>query len=205
MTTSFSICRFRHTVAFATVLAFQCAAGAADAGSGPSAKAGVPQAIQPPRGFSPYLKAQATGTQNYICLPGGWTFLGPQAMLFIRIPWFNGEIRQQVATHYLSLNPSEPGTSRPTWLSSSDSSAVWAKAIANSTDPEYVAPGAIPWLLLEATGWQRGALGGSLLSDAKYLQRVNTSGGAMPARACTVGQIEYAPYTADYIFYKADR
>ena len=175
--------------------------GAVIAQTGP----GVPPAIKVPAGFSAYLKTPAVGTQNYICLPAGWTFLGPQATLFVNIPWFNGEIRQQVATHYLSLNPSETLTARPTWLSSIDSSAVWAKALASSTDPEYVAPGAIPWLLLEVVGSQRGPSGGSILSQSRYLQRVNTSGGAKPTRACTVGEIEFVPYTTDYVFYKADR
>jgi hypothetical protein len=168
-------------------------------------KPGVPPAIQAPAGHSAYLKAQATGTQNYICLPNGWSFLGPQATLYVSIPWFNGEVRQQVTTHYLSLNPSETATARATWLSSLDSSAVWAKAIANSSDPDYVAPGAIAWLLLEVVGSQRGPTGGALLSQAKYLQRGKTTGGMIPTKACTVGQVEFVPYTADYIFFKADR
>jgi hypothetical protein len=202
MTTFLKISR---SVAFAGMaLAFQSAAMGQTA-SGRSMRAGVPANLQVPSGFSAYLKTAAAGSQNYICLPGGWTFLGPQATLFVNIPWFNGEIRQQVATHYLSLNPSETATARPTWLSSIDSSAVWAKSLASSSDPEYVAPGAIPWLLLEVVGAQRGPTGGSILSQSRYLQRVNTSGGAKPTRACTVGEIEFVPYTTDYVFYKADR
>jgi hypothetical protein len=202
VTTFFKI---RNTVAFAAIaLAFQGVATAQTA-SGRSMRAGVPANLQVPAGFSSYLKTAAVGTQNYICLPEGWTFLGPQATLFVNIPWFNGEIRQQVATHYLSLNPSETATARPTWLSSIDSSAIWAKALANSSDPEYVAPGAIPWLLLEVVGAQRGPTGGSLLSQARYLQRVNTAGGVKPTKACTIGEIEFVPYTTDYVFYKADR
>lgn len=168
-------------------------------------RTGVPDAIKVPAGHTAYLKAQATGTQNYICLPSGWTFLGPQATLTITIPWLNGEFQQQVTTHYLSVNPAEAAIARPTWLSSVDSSAVWAKAIANSSDPDYVAQGAIPWLLLEVVGSQRGPTGGSLLSQARYLQRVKTTGGVIPTKACTVGAVEFVPYTADYIFFRANQ
>jgi len=67
---------------------------------------------------------------------------GPQATLF-------NEHGQQVITHFLSPNPDEAGTARATWQHSRDTSAVWARAIASSSDPAFVAPGAIPWLLLE--------------------------------------------------------
>jgi hypothetical protein len=165
----------------------------------------VPANLQVPAGNKPFLKAAAVGTQNFICLPSGWTFLGPQATLFITLPWINGEIRQQIATHFLSANPSEAGTHRAVWQSSVDTSAAWAKAIANSSDPAYVAPGAIPWLLLEVVGTQRGPTGGSMLSQTTYIQRVNTSGGMMPAAACTTGNTAFVPYTADYVFYKSGR
>jgi hypothetical protein len=107
-------------------------------------------------------------------------------------------------THYLSPNPVEGGIARATWQSSLDTSAVWAKKIAESSDPAYVAPGAIPWLLLEVSGTQRGPAGGMMLTGTTYLQRVNTSGGAMPMTACTeAGSIAFVPYTTDYIFYRA--
>jgi hypothetical protein len=163
----------------------------------------VPPGLEAPAGNKAYLKAFAVGTQNYICLPAGWTFLGPQATLFLRFPWFHGEIRQQIATHFLSPNPDEGGTARATWQSSLDTSAVWARAIASSTDPQYVAPGAIPWLLLKVEGAEQGPNGGSLLSQTTFIQRVNTSGGIAPTGACTVGATAFVPYTTDYVFYKA--
>src|SRR5689334_19946345 len=86
----------------------------------------VPAAIEAPPGNEEYLRANATGTQNYMCMPSGWTFIGPQATLIVRI----GNMRQQVATHFLSPNPDEDGTARATWQSSFDTSSVWAKAIA---------------------------------------------------------------------------
>lgn len=169
----------------------------------------VPADLQVPPGNTAYLKAQATGTQNYVCLPSAaglaWKFQGPQATLFVTYKWFGGEIRQQVTTHFLSPNPAEPGNpARATWQSSLDSSAVWAKKAAETADPAYVAPGAIPWLKLQVVGAQDGPSGGTMLSKTTFLQRVNTSGGAVPATACVEpGAIAFVPYTTDYIFYRA--
>jgi hypothetical protein len=177
------------------VIALSCAIGAS--------QSNVPANLVPPAGNQPFLKASAVGTQNYVCLPSGWTFLGPQATLFVTLRVMNLEIRQQVATHFLSANPGESGTARPTWQGSIDTSAVWGKAIANSTDPAFVAPGAIPWLLLEVAGNQRGPGGGDTLSQATFIQRVNTTGGVAPTAACTVGSVSLVPYTADYVFYRA--
>ncbi len=67
----------------------------------------VPDAIQVPPEFTPYLAAHAIGTQGYVCVAVNsvfsWTHFGPQAQV-----------------------------SR------------------SSSDPSFVEPGAIPWLLLEA-------------------------------------------------------
>jgi hypothetical protein len=173
----------------------------------------VPQALQAPAGNSPYLKASAEGTQNYICLPTatgfGWTFFAPEATLFMKVRWFNGEVKQQVTTHFLSPNPLESSTARATWQSSLDSSAVWGRAIANSSDPAFVQAGSIPWLLVQAVGTRRGPTGGSMLSETTYIQRVNTWGGVAPATGCSqasqVGTSALVPYTTDYVFYKADQ
>src|SRR5687768_15101258 len=110
----------------------------------------VPGNITVPAGHTAFLKGEAVGTQNYLCLPSAtgvaWKLFGPQATLFFTFKWFNGEIKQQIMTHYLSPNPIENGTPRATWQSSLDTSAVWAMATASSTDPNFVAAGAIPWL-----------------------------------------------------------
>lgn len=174
-------------------------------------QAGVAQFIPPPSvppnlivpsGNQAFLKAGAVGTQNYIGMPTGWTFIGPQATLFVTFQWVNGTIRQQIATHYLSPNPAEDGAPRPVWQSSIDTSLVSAMPIASSTDPAYVDPAAIPWLLLQSAGAQSGPTGGSTLSRTTFIQRVNTSGGMMPATTCAVGARAFVPYTADYVFYK---
>lgn len=162
----------------------------------------VPSDLEVPDGHRPYLIAHAVGTQNQICLPRtsgvglGWSFVGPQATLY------NGR-GEQIATHYLSLNPEEQNMARPTWQHSRDSSAVWAVAIASSSDPAYVEAGAVPWLLLEAAGVEAGPTWGERLSDTTYIQRVHTVGGVAPAGDCpAAGARLFVPYTADYVFYR---
>ncbi|HEX8029772.1 MAG TPA: DUF3455 domain-containing protein [Vicinamibacterales bacterium] len=157
----------------------------------------------------PFLEGHAVGTQNYICLPATsgfkWTFTGPQATLFLSE---HGELRQQISTHFLSPNPDEGGTPRATWQQSDDSSRVWGRAIASSTDGNYVAPGAIPWLLLEVVGDSAGPIGSSQFARATFIHRLNTSGGIAPAasgcaQASNVGTTALVPYTTDYVFYRA--
>lgn len=175
----------------------------------------VPADIQIESGHTAYLKGEAVGTQNYICSPAdtpagvAWKLFGPQATLFIRFKWFNGEIRQQIMTHYLSPNPDEGGTARPTWQSSIDSSAIWGKMKSSSTDSKYVAPGAIPWLLVEIVGNQNGPTGGSSLPPTTFIHRLNTAGGAAPATGCStladLANTAIVPYTTDYYFYKTSK
>ena len=163
----------------------------------------VPATLQVPAGNKPFLVGHATGTQNYICLPSGsgvaWTLVGPQATLF------NDDDRQ-VITHFLSPNPDEGGLARATWQDSRDTSAVWARAIASSSDPDFVEPGAIPWLLLQVVGKEEGPDDGDRLTRTTYLHRVNTAGGPAPSTGCAqlsdVGARAFAPYLADYIFYR---
>ena len=77
----------------------------------------------------------------------------------------------------------------------------------SSSDPAFVAPGAIPWLLLQVVGAQDGPTGGDKLSETTFIQRLNTSGGIAPSTGCAmatdVGKRAFVPYTADYFFYKA--
>ncbi len=163
----------------------------------------VPSNLEVPAGNTAYLIGHARGTQNYLCLPKGagfaWTLFGPQATLF-------DDGGNQQITHFLSANPDENGTPRPTWQHSGDTSAAWAVAIEPSTDPNFVAPGAIPWLLLQAVGNEYGTSLGHKLTYTTYIQRVNTAGGLAPADGCSVatdvGRKALVPYTADYVFYR---
>jgi hypothetical protein len=171
----------------------------------------VPANIEVEAGNRAFLVGHAVGTQNYICLPSGsgfaWILFTPQATLF-------RDNQRQVITHYFSpnLSPIPPeeiaGTIRATWQDSRDTSTVWGqvKPGDSSTDSEYVAPGAIAWLLVTVVGAQDGPTGGHTLTETTFIQRLNTSGGLAPSTGCAsstdVGREEFVPYTADYFFYK---
>lgn len=169
----------------------------------------VPSNLAVPPGHSVFFHGHAVGSQNYVCLPEGtgaaWKFLGPQATLFQTV---RGD-DYQVATHFLSENPDETGTLRPTWQHSFDTSRVWGRVLASSTDPAFVEAGAIAWLLVEVVGDEPGPAGGSLLSGTSFIHRVNTSGGVAPATGCSepedIGALALVPYVTDYFFYRATR
>jgi hypothetical protein len=165
----------------------------------------VPANIQAPAGNTVFLVGHAVGTQNYVCLPSEngvkFTLFTPQATLFNE--------GDQVTTHYFSPNPVEGGTIRATWQHSRDTSTIWGqvKDGHSSTDPAFVAPGAIAWLLVTVVGSQDGPTAGDKLTGTTYIQRVNTAGGVAPATGCgsstDVGKQAFVPYTTDYYFYKA--
>jgi hypothetical protein len=168
----------------------------------------VPDAIKVETGNVPYLVGHAIGTQNYICLPAAsgaaFKLFTPQATLF-------DEKGKQITTHFFSPNPDEHSTIRATWQDSEDSSTVWGevKPGASSSDANFVATGAIPWLLVTAVGKQDGRNGHDTLSQATFIQRVNTAGGIAPSTGCAssadIGMQAFVPYTADYFFFrKAD-
>jgi Protein of unknown function (DUF3455) len=180
----------------------------------------VPSSIQVPAGKA-FLDGHAVGTQEYICVPCpnpatmcppdsdfAWILFTPQATLFT-------DNDKQVITHFFSPNPFEDNTNpgviaddmiRATWQDSRDTSTVWAMAIAASSDPAFVAPGALPWLLLDVVGAQDGPTGGHRLTSTVFIQRLNTAGGIAPLTGCAlstdVGRKASVPYTADYLFYK---
>ena len=162
----------------------------------------IPVELEVPAGHTLSLRGRAIGTQNYLCLPTdsgfGWVLFGPQATLF--------RFGRQIITHFLSPNPEEEDLPRATWQHSRDTSRIWGNAIASSSDPGFVQPGAIPWLLLEVVGAEPGHARGSRLTETVYIQRIHTSGGVAPATGCDqaldVGAKALVPYTADYLFYR---
>ena len=155
-----------------------------------------------PAGYTPFLAAHAIGTQGYVCVAVGsifsWTPFGPQATLFDH----DGE---QILTHFLSPTPYDQ-LPNPTWQHSRDSSVVWARPIASSSDPNFVAPGAIPWLLLEAVVVGDGPSGGDKLLATRLIQRLKTQGGTAPSSGCArpedIKKRALVPYDADYFFYQ---
>lgn len=166
----------------------------------------VPSGLEVPAGNRPFLRAHAVGTQTYVCLtsPSGytWGFFGPQATLFT-------VEATPLVTHFVSPNPNEGGTPRATWQHSRDTSRVWARQIAMSSDPAFVEHGAIPWLLLGVVGAEFRPSGSRKLSDTTYIQRLRTSGGLAPMTGCAeapdVGKKALVPYAADYVFYRGAR
>jgi hypothetical protein len=174
----------------------------------------VPANIKVPAGNEAFLLGHGVGTQNYVCLPSGtgiaFTLFTPQATLF-------SDDDKQLTTHFFSPNPIENNTNpavvaagmiRATWQHSRDTSTVWGqvKPGNSSSDPGFVAPNAIAWLLLTVVGAEDGPTGGDTLTKTTFIQRLNTSGGVAPSTGCAsladVGHQEFVPYTADYFFYR---
>ena len=182
----------------------------------------TPTLITPPAGNVAFLVGHASGTQGYVCLPtsvgastASWTVnpARPEATLFTEafgLPF-------QIITHFLSIdeNPNDniakpvPLGGNATWQSSLDSSRVWAKAVgtpvqAGSDRESCPNTGAIPCLLLQSVGNDKGPTGGGLLDKVTFVQRLNTNGGSAPTSSCSVGQTQLVPYTADYYFFHKD-
>lgn len=162
----------------------------------------VPGNLAVDAGSKAFFEGHAVGTQNYVCSPAGlgfaWSLFTPVATLF--------DARdQQVTTHFFSPNPIEADTVRPAWQHSRDTSTVWGRALDQSSDPAFVAPDSIPWLLIRVVGAEFGPTGGATLTRATQIHRVNTLGGIAPATGCSaatdVGKRAYVPYEADYFFY----
>src|SRR5579859_6231246 len=178
----------------------------------------TPAAITPPAANSVFLEGNAVGSQGYICLPtstGGtsWTINAarPEATLTTTI--FG--VPFQIITHFTSIDDNPNGNAtlpvslggNATWQSSFDTSKVWASATGHidaGTDSSCPNSGSISCLLLQSIGNEKGPAGGKLLSNVTFVQRLNTNGGSAPTTACTVGQTQLVPYTADYYFFRAD-
>jgi Protein of unknown function (DUF3455) len=191
----------------------------------PGEKPRTPLEITPPPGNILFLKAQATGTQNYICEPSAndkssiWAFFSPQATLFEPQPASQSE---QILTHFLSPIPDANATPKvgctvsdgvrevncPTWQSSADSSAVWGERVSSinaGTDASCPSTGSIPCLLLKAVAIRKGPASSSLLARTTFIQRLHTVGGAAPTASCKVSDHALVPYSATYYFYAAAR
>jgi hypothetical protein len=165
----------------------------------------VPANIQVPAGNEIFLIGRGVGTQNYVCSPTtsvgqvAWTLFTPQATLF-------DDAGNQLITHFFSPSPSEGGITRVTWQSSADTSTIFGKANASSTDPAFVDPNAVAWLLIQITATKVGPTGGAALTPTTFVQRIHTVGGLAPSTGCDtptqLGKKAFIPYTADYVFFK---
>lgn len=198
---------FRFRVAFARAscvvapLAAVVVLGGCDCRSGgaSAAEGGCPAAWLQPPSVSPSIAVPAdggrvlahgaaTGTQDYRCqaaADGGstWVLVGPRASL-------RDCTGALLAEHFAS----DAGAALPEWQSPDHTYVVGRKVAASAPD---ASPSSVPWVLLE--GVSHGGAGA--LSRVRYVQRVNTSGGVAPARACAVDATAGVPYRADYYFY----
>jgi len=201
---------------FGAALLLACAFGTATLAAAQVTPPPTPDDIAVPAGNSAYLVGHAFGSQGYTCLPtstGGTAWnptARPEATLFAD---FFGHL-VQIITHFQSINENPkpdvtvPRSGNVTWQSSLDSSRVWMVKKKGIDPSSEIAScrntGSIQCLLLQSVGNKKGPTGGNLLADTTFIQRLNTSGGFVPTTACTVGQTQLQPYTADYFFFRAD-
>src|SRR5437879_10630450 len=202
---------------FRATLVLACAFGTVSLAAAQVTPPVTPSTIAVPVGNSAYLVGHAFGSQGYTCLPtstGGTAWnptARPEATLFTDL--FGQQF--QIITHFQSINENpKPGVIVPlsgnaTWQGSLDSSRVWmvkVNGIDAGSDPASCPnSGSIQCLLLQSVGNKKGPTGGNLLANTTFIQRLNTSGGAVPTSSCTVGQAQLVPYTADYFFFRADK
>lgn len=145
----------------------------------------IPEGIRVSANQDLLLTVAATGDQIYTCQATAdsayeWTLKAPEAELF-------DNQRQLVGRHY----------GGPTWEMNDGSKVVGQlqqKVDASQAD-------AIPWLLLQTKSQEEEGI----LSQANWIQRVNTVGGKAPAEGCDSmheNQEVRVNYSADYYFYK---
>lgn len=148
----------------------------------------APEALAPAAHEQPVLSLSATGVQIYQCRADGagapaWAFVAPEAELF--------DARgRSIGTHGAG----------PHWTAH-DGSRIVGTLRARADAPQ---PGAIPWLLLDATASATPGVFGHVTS----IQRLRTTGGLAPADGCrtdTTGATVRVPYTADYVLYSVRR
>lgn len=165
----------------------------------------VPGTLKPLDGNEAFLIAHAFGSQDYVCAASGsgvaFVLTTPEAVLF-------NNPAHRVINHFFSVNPNEGGTIRATWQSTWNSSGFWGKVDATATfatDPDFVAPDAIAWVLLSRAGVLEGSGNGDNLAVTSFVQRVNTVGGLAPSVGCNslddLGTKAFVPYEADYVFF----
>jgi hypothetical protein len=201
---------------FGAALVLACAFGTVTHAAAQVTPPPVPDTIAVPAGNSAYLVGHAFGSQGYTCLPTStgdpaWNPTArPEATLFT-----DPGQQFQIITHFQSINANPikdvipPLSGNPTWQSSLDSSRVWmvkkSGIDAGSDAASCPNTGSIQCLLLQSVGNKKGPTGGNLLAKTTFIQRLNTSGGAVPTTSCSVGQTQLVPYRADYFFFRADK
>jgi Protein of unknown function (DUF3455) len=152
-------------------------AGVAAPSAAPAvAASSIPPELAVPAGNKLVAVLPALGVQVYQCTSGAWTFLEPAAQLFDGI--------RPAAIHFRG----------PSWESTRDGSLVTGRVVTS-----LPVTGSIPQLLLAAATTR----GDGLFGHVTFIQRLATTGGAMPTGACTDGATQAVRYTARYLFYTA--
>ena len=138
--------------------------------------------IRVPEGHEPALQLAARGVQIFRCERVGgeheWRFRQPEAELV------DGQ-GQPVGRHGANFS-----------FEHRDGSRLLGTVVAHD---KAAAADTLPWLLLSAKGFGKGAFAG-----VSYVQRVNTRGG-MPPAGCSAGQVNRllrVDFSADFVFYR---
>jgi hypothetical protein len=138
--------------------------------------------IRVEEGHKVIAHAYAEGVQIYRWNGTSWSFVGPEAVLYV-----DDGLEGEIGIHY----------GGPTWESVSGS-----KVVATVEERCFPDPDSIPWLRLKASS----AEGPGIFEGVTYIQRVNTEGGLAPADAGEfVGEVVRVPYAAEYYFYREHR
>jgi hypothetical protein len=142
--------------------------------------------LEPPATVTPVLFAYAQGLQRYVCKPKEkapgtfeWTLKEPQAKLY------------DVDNHEIGSH-----SAGPAWQLADGSKVVKKNLIASV---RALQSDGVPWLLVEVESSGKGALTGT-----RFVQRVDTVGGAAPASGCDAahaGATVDVDYRASYVFY----
>ncbi len=138
--------------------------------------------IDPPQAER-VMTLAASGVQTYSCEFDaqhhlGWVFRSPQATLF--------DSSGHAAVRH---------GAGPSW-EAEDGSRIVGRVVAQQPSETRAS---IPQLLLEA----HSTAGSGTLSSMRYVQRLHTVAGLMPATPCsTEHQLGSSPYLADYVFYR---
>ena len=172
----------------ATLLLASCASPPAPApekpGERPAAapSLGLFSRIRVPDGHAPALQIAARGVQIFRCERVGndyaWRFRQPEAELV-------DAQGRPVGRHGANFS-----------FEHDDGSRLLGTVVAH--DPA-ASPDTLPWLLLSAKSFGKGAFGG-----ISFVQRVNTRGG-MPPTGCSAGQASRllrVDFSADFVFYR---
>jgi Protein of unknown function (DUF3455) len=144
------------------------------------------RSLEPPADQVPVLLVYGQGVQRYVCkekeqAKGSfeWTLKEPVAKL-------SDAAGREIGHH----------SAGPTWQLADGSKAVKKKLVASVP---ALAFDAVPWLLIEIESSGKGGLAGT-----RYVQRMDTVGGAPPSAGCDAahaGATQDVDYRATYLFY----